>query len=64
MQTAEKSALFLFLLYLISAIYGLKRLNKVKQFIFYEVLLIDNKIFLDSLFESEKVITGTAAIEV
>ena len=35
MQAAEKSALFLFLLYPIPAIYQLKRLIKVKQFIFY-----------------------------
>ena len=35
----------------------------MKQFIFYQILLIDNKIFLDSLFGSEKVVIGIAAIE-
>ena len=40
MQIAEESALFLFSLYLISAIYRLKRLNKVKQFIFNKSSLL------------------------
>ena len=64
-QAAEKSTLFLFplTLYLIPAIYQLKRLSKMKQFIFYYILLIDNKIFLDSPFGSEKVVIGAAAIE-
>ena len=35
----------------------------MKQFIFYKILLIDNKIFLDSPSESEKVAIGMAAIE-
>ena len=34
-QVAEKSVLFPFPLYLISAVYQLKMLNKVKQFIFF-----------------------------
>ena len=33
------------------------------QFIFYQILLIDNKIFLDSPFGSEKVVIGIAATE-
>ena len=35
----------------------------MKQFIFYEILLIDDKIFLDSPFGSEKVVIGLAVIE-
>ena len=34
----------------------------MKQFIFHQVLLIDNKIFLDNPVGSEKVVTGIAAI--
>ena len=40
MQTAEESALFLFSSYLISAIYLLKRFNKVKQFNFTKSCLL------------------------
>ena len=35
----------------------------MKQFTFYQILLIDNKIFLDSSFGSDKVVIGIAAIE-
>ena len=63
MQAAEKSALPLYTLYLIPAIYQLKGLSEVKQLFFYEILLLDNKIFLDSLFGIEKVVIGIAAIE-
>ena len=35
----------------------------MKLYIFYQILLIDNKTFLDSPFGSEKVVIGIAAIE-
>ena len=46
---------------MIPAIYQLKRLNKVKKFI--SILLIDNKIFLDSPFGTTEVVIGIPAIE-
>ena len=38
-----------------------ERLIQAKQFIFYQILPINNGIFLESLFGSEKVVIGVAA---